>query len=127
MFNMLEKLINEHGSAKILKERLGLKDDQITSLQQEFSTLTQENTDLKTENENLNVSLNQANKEIQRLQEIIEPSAKPDHIEKFSDVESQILQFLFENNRNFSAEEIANVINENANTAKYHINNLLVW
>ena len=33
MFKMLEKLINEHEGAQILKERLGLNDDQIVSLQ----------------------------------------------------------------------------------------------
>ncbi len=125
MFNMLEKLINEHGSANILKERLGLKDDQITSLKHEFSSLTQEIADLKTENKDLNISLNQANNEIKRIQQIIEASTTSDGVEKLGDVELQIIHFLFENNSSFSAEELANIINQNANTTKYHLNNLL--
>lgn len=53
MFNMLEKLINEHGSSTILKERLGLREDQISLLKKEYGTLLSENETLKQENHEL--------------------------------------------------------------------------
>ena len=121
---MLEKLINEHGSAKILKERLGLKDDQIKLIQDEFSALKSENLDLKTDNENLKISLEQAKQETNRLKEIIESSAEPESTNELSEIEANILQHLFKTNTDFRIEQIAQFINKEPNVAKYHMNNL---
>lgn len=124
MFKILEKLINEHGSAKILKERLGLKDDQIAALKQELTSLTQDNDNLISENKELKISLNQANQEINRLQIIIHASTKSAS-DSLGGIESQILNFLFDNNDYFRIEQIAKVIGTDSNTTKYHVNNLL--
>ena len=47
----LEKLINEHGSAVILKERISLANDQYVILEKKISVLESENERLKFDNE----------------------------------------------------------------------------
>lgn len=49
----IEKLINEHGSATILRERLALARDQYEALEKNNSALMQENAALKEENQRL--------------------------------------------------------------------------
>ena len=46
-------------------------------------------------------------------------------VKELSEKEEQILQFLYDNDGNFSAEHIASVISTDTHTAKYHINHLL--
>lgn len=53
--NPIEKLINEHGSSNILRERLLLASDQYSALEKEKSCLKSENEILKTENANLKI------------------------------------------------------------------------
>jgi len=125
MFKMLEKLINEHGSANILKERLGLRDDQISLLKQEFSTLKRDNSDLLAENGKLKISLKQALEETQRLKEVIEYGAKSQSAEEFSEAEIIILKHLFENAKSFTIEEISSHLGVIPNIAQHHINTLL--
>lgn len=124
MFKMLEKLINEHGSASILKERLGLKDDQIASLQNEFATLIGENDQLKLENSELKTSLAETKKEITRLEQTLESYSKKEDENQLSENELKILRFLFENNREFRIEQIAQIVSTDTNTAKYYVNSL---
>ena len=125
MFKMLEKLINEHGSAKILKERLGLKDDQISSLKQEFSTLIQENKDVKAENQNLVTQLNNANTVISTLKESINSNTESHSSSNLKDIEIQILQFFFDKNEEIEASQIAHQFNIQIGNTEYHINKLL--
>ena len=51
--NALEKVINEHGSAPILKERLALVQDQLQRLKETNAALEKENKQLRDENKNL--------------------------------------------------------------------------
>ena len=60
-FNLFEKLINEHGSASILKEHLAL-------VRAEYKALERKNTDLQAENESQKHELNQNNSRINSLQ-----------------------------------------------------------
>ena len=53
LLNSIEKLINEHGSAAILRERLDLLRDQIEMLEKKAGQLEAENAALKNENLNL--------------------------------------------------------------------------
>ena len=62
-----EKLINEHGSATILRERISLAEDKYDALERKAS-------ELEAENETLKSDLEKATKEIDRLNKIIEPS-----------------------------------------------------
>lgn len=53
IFEGFEKLINEHGSAAILREHLLLLKTQFAILEKENAVLKYENQNLKTENDNL--------------------------------------------------------------------------
>lgn len=53
IFREIERLITEHGSAAILKERNSLLRDQIDILKSEFTKLDRENSDLKRRNAEL--------------------------------------------------------------------------
>lgn len=125
MIKMLEKLINEHGSANILKERLGLKDDQILSLKSEYSSLVQENTDLKRENEHLKISIKQAEQEIERLNEIINPGTKTSSPVELNDIQINIMKQLFDAEDNITADEFAYSMGIQKGKIQYHIDILL--
>ncbi len=120
MYKMLEKLINEHGSAKILKERLGLKDDQINSLKLEFSSLTQKLSDLKAKNKDLEASLDQANQEIDRLNKIVQSLQKNQGIEKLNAVTEQILQQFFKAGQELTVNHFISFLALDISTVKYH-------
>jgi Fic family protein len=124
MFKMLEKLINEHGSSNILKERLGLKDDQISALKEEFATLTKQNTDLQEENTKLKRKLDEADSQLRRFQENI--AAIPREGERNLGIQERvILRLLFNKHSYLRIDEIANLVELDQNMAKYHVNNLV--
>jgi len=123
MLKMLEKLINEHGSATILKERLGLKDDQIESIQNEYSSLTQENERLTLENRNLKTSLHNSEAEVSRLLQLVNSDSSSGI--KLSENELKLLRFLFDQNSAFYVDHLSQVITADHSTTKYHLNNLL--
>lgn len=124
MFTMLEKLINEHGSSNILKERLGLKEDQISSLKEEFSSLKQQNADLKEENTKLRRELDQTNSQLQRLQQRKSANTKETE-QNFGQQERMILRLLFDKHSYLRIDEIANLVQLDKSMAKYHVNNLV--
>ena len=74
----IEKLINEHGSATILKERISLVNDKYSFLEkknvalcQENETLKKENEILTAENQTLKLNLQQAEQKRRQLEEQI--------------------------------------------------------
>ena len=69
-----EKLINEHGSAVILKERIELANDKYSALEQKAVALEQRVTVLDGENKTLHHAIEEATNEINSLKEIIEES-----------------------------------------------------
>lgn len=125
MFSMLEKLVNEHGSANILKERLGLKDDQITALQKEYADLMHENSALKAENSNLSEELSKAHDEINTLKASASSGDQSGEAGALSDTESQILQWLFDTDAEVSAHQVAQQFGFKIGNVEYHLNNLL--
>ena len=75
IFDGLEKLINEHGSATILKERLSLAKEQYAALESENAILKQKIKELqseikilKTENQTLKLNYQQATQKIGLLE-----------------------------------------------------------
>ena len=69
LLNSFDRLINEHGSAAILRERLTLAADQYALVEKENIALKSENEILKTENNNLkteNYNLKQENQNFKR-------------------------------------------------------------
>jgi len=87
--------------------------------------LESENSKLKTENKNLKINLDQANREIDRFNEIIISLQESQSIKKLDETENKILRLLFETNQKFHATAISNRFNINIGIAEYHINNLL--
>lgn len=67
-----EKLINEHGSAAILKERIELANDKYSVLEQKTIALEQQIAIFDGENTTLSSTLEEAKNEIKSLKEIIE-------------------------------------------------------
>lgn len=67
----LEKFINEHGSAVILKERIALANDKYAALEQELAASDAANKLLYSDNQNLRVDLEKAKVEIQNLEEAL--------------------------------------------------------
>lgn len=125
MLDKLEKLINEHGSANILRERLGLKDDQIASIQREFSDAIKKHSALERENENLKTSLEQAHQEINRLNKIVETYTKTESIPELGKIPLDIVEELFEANEERTAESIASRFGLKVGIAIYHLDNLM--
>jgi len=70
-----EKLINEHGSAAILKERIALANDQYTALEKKSKESESRVTELESENKTLHLELEKAKAEIESLKGDVE---KPD-------------------------------------------------
>ncbi len=121
MFNLLEKWVNERGSANIMEKRLGLKDDEIAAMHRELSSLLSEHSNLQTQNEQLNTSLNTANQEIERLQKIIDTAAESQGGEKLDEVKENILKALFESNNNASIKQLAQHFQLQESVVDYHI------
>lgn len=126
MLKMLEKLINEHGSSAILRERLKLFSDQ-------YSALEKENSDLKTKisvlekcNKKLESQLDQAKQEIQRLNEVINTLAKKeDSTDKLNEIQSQILQYFFKANSGMTVDHIASTFSIEIGNSQYHLDALI--
>lgn len=125
MFKMLDKIINEQKSAKILKEGFGLNDEQIIFLQKEFSALVQENELLKNENKILKSSLDQAKQETVRLEKILNANTKSGASAYIDDISIHILKKVFEENGETTAEDFAKFMDIEVELIKQHIEELL--
>jgi DNA repair exonuclease SbcCD ATPase subunit len=66
--DLIEKAINEHGSAEILKERLDLAKDQFVALDRKASELEREIGKLEAKLQREQLDRNQAQEELKRLQ-----------------------------------------------------------
>ncbi|HNV89130.1 MAG TPA: hypothetical protein PKL53_09230 [Methylotenera sp.] len=64
----LEKLINEHGSATILKERIALLNDQHALVEKQAAALKEQITHLQGENERLKLDKQQLQQQIKTLE-----------------------------------------------------------
>ena len=64
----IEKLINEHGSATILKERISLLNDQHSLIVNQAATLKQQITHLQSENQRLTLDKEQLQQQVETLQ-----------------------------------------------------------
>jgi len=64
----IEKLINEHGSAVILKERIALANDQYSVLEQRLSASEFREKQLKSENSSIHLDLEKAQIQIKNLE-----------------------------------------------------------
>jgi len=63
----IEKLINEHGSATILRERITLLNEQYAAVEKQIVALKQEVANLQRENESLKLDKRQLQEQVVRL------------------------------------------------------------
>jgi predicted nuclease with TOPRIM domain len=118
MLDMLEKLINEHGSSAILRERLELFSDKYAMLEDKNSHLAERVSELE-------LKLSKANEEITRLNNFIASVEKVEPPVGLSETEMQILKYFFDTNQQLQADHIAQEFNIAVGNAEYHVNKLL--
>ena len=67
----IEKLITEHGSAAILKERIALANDKYAALEQKLSVCDAANKELHSENETLRLDNGKLKEQVRAFEEIL--------------------------------------------------------
>ena len=113
-----EKIINEHGSAVILKERIALANDKYAALEEKLSASELRAKNLESNNQALRSDLQEAKIEIQNLKKFTEKS----HGDHLDEVKEKILVLLasqdsFENN-------IAQSLGISSQVAQFHLQDL---
>ena len=115
-----EKLINEHGSAVILKERISLAEDKYAALEKKLSECEAAKIKLNAENEALRLNLEKASVEIQNLKKLNEKV----HGSRLEEVREKILVLLSQHEE-LEPEEISSHLNIGVQLAKFHLEELL--
>lgn len=119
VFSEIERLITEHGSAAILKERLALAADQYGVLEKKIPIFANENAQLKSENASLRLDLEKAQEKIRDLEEkLIER-----HGQRLEKVRENILDILSSIDE-ASATQIAGILHIKEVVVEYHLNEL---
>jgi len=124
MLEMFEKLINEHGSSTILRERLELFSDKYSMLEEKLNASQQQKEALEAENNRLSAQLERAEREIERLQHQLDSEAAASAGAKLDEAKEQILKTLFETNCEATVAQIGHTIGVPENVAQYHIDAL---
>ena len=119
---MFEKLINEHGSSIILKERLELFSDKYSMLEEKLKLSEQKDNMLESENDQLKLQLNRAEKEIKSLQETIEVDAEKNSSGQLKEAQEKILRFLFKAGDEVNLINLCSQLSLDKSTAEYHLN-----
>lgn len=118
-FEAIEKIINEHGSAAILKERLSLAANQYAVLEQKLAVFQAKVTGLESKIVQLELDNAQKNEQIRGLEKKIVQKAAQD-MEK---VKEEILQVIASQPK-IRAQSLASVLNVHAEVALFHIEEL---
>ena len=108
----IERLINEHGSATILKERIELANDKYSALEQKAINLAHEN-------KTLNLNLEKAEIEIQNLKKLTEKSPS----DRLEEVREKILLAVAQN-EDATERQIAQISGSSELITTYHLNEL---
>jgi len=118
MLAMLEKLINEHGSSTILRERLELFSDKYSMLEDKNNHLLERNAELESQ-------LQQAKQEAQKFKDKLDRNTRSQGLVSLEDIEVQILKLLFDSNQDLLAADLAQNFQSPIGNIEYHLNNLL--
>lgn len=111
-----EKLINEHGSAVILKERIALANDKYAALEQKLSTSELRAKNLESENKGLRLDLEKAQVKIRNLEEkLIER-----HGQRLEEAREQLLQLLAKH-PNVTDAQLARGMDINVQLVMFHL------
>lgn len=122
MLSMFEKLINEHGSSIILKERLELFSDKYSMLEEKLKISEQKNKLLENGKDNLRTRLSQAEKENEKLKATIESSILNQDSNKLDEIKEKILQLLFQTGKEVNLIPLCSQLSIDKSTAEYHLN-----
>lgn len=116
MLEMFEKLINEHGSATILKERIELINDKYEALQTKLQNVEKENELLKRENELLTNQINEYKEKSATIESQSESIPEP---------QKEILKILFSTDSGVNEKVLLRQLNLDIGTLQYHTDALL--
>lgn len=114
-----EKLINEHGSAAILKERIALANDKYAALEQKLSASELRAKELESENQGLRHDLEEAQVQIQNLKSITEQSHGP----RLEEIREKLLLLLTEHS-DITASQIAGAAAIHSQLIKFHLTDM---
>jgi len=116
IFGEIERLITEHGSASILRERLELAKEQ-------YSALEKKVTKLRSENDNLRLKLKQSQQQIEELNKSL--SSASEKSSDFDDTTHKILKTFFNHTDDISVDEAAGYVGIEGAIAQYHFDLLI--
>lgn len=114
-----EKLINEHGSAVILKERIALAEDKYAALERKLSECEAAKIKLHSENEALRLNLEKAKVEIQNLKKLTELA----HGQRLNEVRENILLLLVAHD-GITDQQVARAVGVGEQVASFHLQEL---
>ena len=123
LFDGIEKLITEHGSAAILRERIALAADQYSTLEKENVALKTENQILKSENQRLKLDNSKLKEEIRNLENQLSKLSNS-HNQALEKVKENILLFLSKQKTSVFADQVAQYIGIETQTAMFHLEEL---
>jgi hypothetical protein len=119
----LQKLINEHGSAAILRDHLALFKDQVVLLEKDNTKLAAENDILKRKIEESESKINQITKDNEELRGKIQKNEHNSHGNLLDETKANILVFLAKHDKP-NASQIAGSLNINEQIVKFHLTEL---
>lgn len=111
IFGEIERLITEHGSASILRERLALAADQHAVLEKKVS-------ELQSDNDNLRAQLKQSQNENEKLKEFV--ASRTDKPNDFEETTHRILKIFFDRSEDVSVDQVAQQIGVEQGMVEYH-------
>jgi chromosome segregation ATPase len=115
---MIEKLINEHGSSTILKERILLISDKYDALDEKLKMSEQKVEFLEQENSFLKNKIESLEKEVKATQ------ASNSQTNELDEVKNTILKMLFSATDGISKEDMANKLSLDIGVVNYHFDEL---
>ena len=123
LLDSVEKLITEHGSAAILRERIALANDKHAALERKATTLEAENGELRTQ---LKVALayqEQLRTELNSLKESIANASSAGSSSRLEELREKILALLATND-GATDQQIAGVLGVSQPVAEFHLQEL---
>lgn len=120
IIDKIGELVVEHGSSKVKGDHIALLQEQLSILKEQLSTLEADRVSCKSQLKTFSSENSDLRAELKRLNELINSSAKEQGIE-IDKTEKKILKFLFDNNREFTTQQIAAHANLSESHAQYYL------
>lgn len=121
--DQLQKLINEHGSAAILRDHLALFKDQVLLLEKKMTLSESENAVLKRKLEESESKINQLTKDKEELRSKIQKYEQSSHANLLEEAKINILVLLSKYDKP-NTQQIAGSLNVNEQIVKFHLTEL---